>query len=131
VTSPTSPGEASAASQPTAPLSVYGGATGNYMCDPGGAAMVDLAWSPVANAESYVVLQSPSSSGPFVAASPAPVFSGTTASITYTTSVIEYYEVEAVIGTWWVSAASAIATNGSLSPGYVVTSTTAPECTNN
>jgi hypothetical protein len=131
VTSPTSPGEASAATQPSAPASVYGGATGNYMCDPSGADMVDLAWSPVTNAESYVILQSPSPSGPFVPASPAPVFSGTNASITYTTSVIEYYEVMAVIGTWWVSATSAIATNGSLSPGYVVTSTTSPECTNN
>jgi hypothetical protein len=59
------------------------------------------------------------------------VYSGTTASITYTTSVLEYYEVEAVIGNWWVSVTSAVATNGSLSPGYVVTSATSPECTNN
>jgi hypothetical protein len=131
VTSPISPGEASAASQPTAPASVYGGATGNYMCDPGGGPVVDLAWLPVANAESYVVLQSSSASGPFVPTSPTPVYSGTTASITYTTSVLEYYEVEAVIGNWWVSVTSAVATNGSLSPGYVVTSATSPECTNN
>jgi hypothetical protein len=93
--------------------------------------VVDLSWTGVANATSYVVEQATTASGTYSAASPAPVYSGTSATITYTTAVTEYYKVEALIGTAWVSALSSNATNGSVSSGYVVTSTSSPECTDN
>jgi hypothetical protein len=59
------------------------------------------------------------------------VFSGNSATITYTTAVTEYYEVEAVIGSAWTSSLVGGALNGSVTPGYVVLATTAPKCTNN
>ena len=52
--------------------------------------------------------------GTYAVAAPAPVFSGTTATITYTTAVTEYFKVEALVGTAWVSAPSSIATNGGI-----------------
>jgi hypothetical protein len=131
VASNTSSGEASSEGAPASPGSVFGGATGGYMCDPGGNEEVDLAWTPVTGATSYVVLQSSSSSGTYSVAIPTPVYSGTTATISYTAAATEYYEIEAYIGTSWVSLPSGVATNGSISPGFVVLANSAPECTNN
>jgi exopolysaccharide biosynthesis protein len=131
VASNTFGGEATAEGAPAAPGSVLGGATGGFMCTSSATEEVELTWSPVALATSYVIEQATTANGVYSIASPAAVYSGTTATITYTTSATEYYEVEAVIGNWWVSASSTSATNGSLSPGFVVIATTAPECTNN
>jgi hypothetical protein len=130
VASSSSGGEAAAQGAPAAPGSPQGGSTGGYMCDAGGTEQVDLTWSPVANATSYVIEQATTANGTYSVPSPAPAFSGTTATITYTTAATEYYEVEAIIGTYWVSVTSSIM-NGSLSPGFVVLATTVPECTNN
>ena len=92
---------------------------------------MQLSWTSVSRATSYIIEQATTSNGTYSVASPAPVFSGTTATITYTTAVTEYYKVEAVVGSAWVSTPSSVDTNGSVSPGYVVTATSAPECTNN
>jgi hypothetical protein len=99
------------------------------MCDSNSSEQVDLSWSAVPGATSYLIEQASSSAGPFSAASP-PFFSGSTATITYTTAGQEYYEVEAVAGTAWVSVPSDTATNGSISPSFLITSTSSPKCTN-
>jgi hypothetical protein len=130
VGAPTSPGEASAAGPPSSPTSPQGG-FGTFMCASTSSEVVDLSWTGVSNATSYVILQATTASGTYSVASPTPVYSGTTATITYTTAVTEYYEVEAVIGSAWVSTPSGVATNGAVSPGYVVTATSSPKCTNN
>jgi hypothetical protein len=101
------------------------------MCDASSTEQVDLTWNAVANASSYVIEQASSANGTYAVASPAPMFSGNSATITYTTAVTEYYEVEAVIGSAWTSSLGSTALNGSVTPGYVVLATTAPECTNN
>lgn len=129
--SPTPLGEATAAAAPAAPAAVQGGVTGGYLCASTASEVVALSWSAVAKATSYVILQSSTSGGSYLPATPAPVFSGTTATITYTTAVTEYFKVEAEVGTAWVSAMSGNATNGSVSPGYVVTALSTPFCTNN
>ena len=126
-----SAGEAHAGVGPTSPGSPKGAAYLSYLCASSSSEVVDLSWTGVANATSYVVEQATTASGTYSAASPAPVYSGTSATITYTTAVTEYYKVEALIGTAWVSALSSNATNGSVSSGYVVTSTSSPECTDN
>jgi hypothetical protein len=131
VASSTSSGEASSESAPASPASLFGGATGGYMCDPSGNEEVDLAWTPVTGATSYVILQSSSPSGTYSVASPAPVYFGATATISYTGAATEYYEVEAYIGTSWVSVPSGAASNGSISPGFAVLANSAPKCTNN
>ena len=129
MTSSTSPGEAAAGLGPGVPASMQGGTTGGYMCDSNSSEQVDLSWSAVPGATSYLIEQASSSAGPFSAASP-PFFSGSTATITYTTAGQEYYEVEAVAGTAWVSVPSDTATNGSISPSFLITSTSSPKCTN-
>jgi hypothetical protein len=101
------------------------------MCDASSTEQVDLTWNAVPNASSYVIEQASTSNGTYADASPAPVFSGNSATITYTTAVTEYYEVEAVIGSAWTSSLVGNALNGSVTPGYVVLATSAPECTNN
>jgi hypothetical protein len=126
-----SSGEAHAGAAPGAPASPKGGAASSYLCDSTTSEVVDLTWSAVTHATAYVVLQASTAGGTYSAASPTPVFIGTTATITYTTAVTEYFKVEALVGAVWVSALSGNAVNGSVASGYVVTSTTAPECTNN
>jgi hypothetical protein len=100
------------------------------MCASASSEVVELTWTAVADATSYVIEQATTANGTYAVASPAPVFSGTSATITYTTAVTEYFKVKAMIGTNWASALSAVAINGGVTSGYVVTSTTAPECTN-
>jgi len=124
-------GEATAATAPAAPTSFQGGASGGYMCASTATEVVDLSWAAVPNATSYALLQSATSGGTYAAVTPAPVFAGTTATITYATAVTEYFKVEALVGTAWVSPTSSNATNGGISPGYVITATTSPKCTNN
>jgi len=131
LTSPASPGEARAAGAPGAPSALQGAASGNFMCASSTSEVVDLSWNSVSNATSYVIEQASSANGTYAVASPAPVFSGNSATITYTTAVTEYYEVEAVIGSAWTSSLVGGALNGSVTPGYVVLATTAPKCTNN
>lgn len=131
VASSTFSGEATSEGAPASPGSLFGGATGGYMCDPSGIEKVDLAWTPVTYATSYVILQSSSPSGAYSVASPAPVYSGATATITYSAAATEYYEIKAYVGASWVSLPSGPASNGSISPGFVVLTTSAPECTNN
>jgi len=131
VTSPSAPGEATAASAPTSPTALQGGAVGAFICASSSSEVAELSWTGVSTATSYVIEQATTSNGTYSVASPAPVFSGTTATITYTTAVTEYYKVEAVVGSAWVSTLSSVDTNGSISPGYVVTATSAPKCTNN
>lgn len=58
-------------------------------------------------------------------------YTASTDTITCTTAVTQYYEVEAVIGTAWVSTPSGVSMNGTLSPGFVITATSSPKCTNN
>ena len=101
------------------------------MCASSASEVVDLTWSAVSKATSYVIEQASTANGTYAVASPAPVFSGNSATITYTTAVTEYYEVEALIGSAWTSSLAGSAHNGSVTPGYVVLSTSAPECTNN
>ncbi len=131
LSSPNPLGEAASGAGPGPVSSVQGGATFNYMCDSTTSEQVDLAWTGVAQATSYIIEQASSAAGPYSAVSPAPVFSGTTPTITYTTAVTQYYEVEAVIGTAWVGTPSGVAINGTLSPGFVITATSSPKCTNN
>ena len=131
VASPAAPGEAKAAGAPGAPGSLQGGASGAFMCASSASEVVDLTWSAVSKATSYVIEQASTANGTYAVASPAPVFSGNSATITYTTAVTEYYEVEALIGSAWTSSLAGSAHNGSVTPGYVVLSTSAPECTNN
>jgi hypothetical protein len=122
-------GEAHATAAPSAPASPIGGATLGFMCASASSEQVELTWTAVTNATSYVIEQATTASGTYAVATPAPVFSGTSATITYTTAVTEYFEVKAVIGTNWASPLSTVAVNGGVTSGYVVTSTTAPECT--
>ncbi len=131
VASPSAPGEATAATAPASPTALQGGAVGSFLCVASSSEVVQLSWTSVSRATSYIIEQATTSNGTYSVASPAPVFSGTTATITYTTAVTEYYKVEAVVGSAWVSTPSSVDTNGSVSPGYVVTATSAPECTNN
>jgi len=131
LSSPASPGEARASGAPNAPSALEGGSSGAFMCDASSTEQVDLTWNAVPNASSYVIEQASTSNGTYADASPAPVFSGNSATITYTTAVTEYYEVEAVIGSAWTSSLVGNALNGSVTPGYVVLATSAPECTNN
>jgi len=131
LSSPNPLGEAASGAGPGPVSSVQGGAIGSYMCDSTTSEQVDLSWTAVAQATSYIIEQASSAAGPYSAVSPSPVYSGTTATITYTTAVTQYYEVEAVIGSAWVSLPSGVAVNGTLSPGFVITATSSPKCTNN
>ncbi len=126
-----SSGEAASAAGPAAPASVHGGALLGFMCASSATEAVDLSWSAAPRATSYVILQSATATGTYTVASPAPVFSGTTATITYTTAGTEYFKVEAQVGSAWVSVPSGNATDGLVSPGFVVTATASPKCTNN
>ena len=126
-----SSGEARAGAAPGAPASPQSTSATGYLCASSSTEVVQLSWSPVAGATSYVVEQATTAAGTYAAAVPTPVYSGTTATITYTTAVTEYFKVEALIGTSWASTLSVNATNGSLNTGFVVTATSAPKCTNN
>lgn len=70
MTSSTSPGEAAAGVGPGVPASMQGGNIGGYMCDSNSSEQVDLSWSAVPGATSYLIEQASSSAGPFSAASP-------------------------------------------------------------
>jgi hypothetical protein len=125
------PGEAKSAGAPGTPGSLQGGASGSFMCASSASEVVDLSSSAVSMATSYVIEQASTANGTYAVARPAPVFSGNSATITDTTAVTEYYEVEALIGSAWTSSLAGSALNGSITPGFVVLSTSAPECTNN
>jgi hypothetical protein len=122
-------GEAHGLAAPSVPTTPTGGASSGFMCASASSEKVELTWTAVANATSYVIEQATTANGTYAVASPAPVFSGASATITYTTAVTEYYEIKAMIGTNWASALSTVAVNGGVTSGFVVTSTSAPECT--
>ena len=125
-----SSGEAHGGAAPGVPASPLGAATSGYLCASSTSEVVELTWSPVVGATSYVVEQATTAAGTYSAATPTPVYSGASATITYTTAVTEYFKIEAVIGSSWVSTLSSNAVNGSVAAGFVVTSTSTPKCTN-
>lgn len=125
-------GEAQAGAKPSTPASPKGAqGSGDYLCASSSTEQVVLQWTAVPHATSYTVEDASSASGTYSALTGVTFTSATSASITFTTSGTEYFKVIANIGSEWKSSTSAVAVDGGVSSGYVVTSTSSPECTDN